>query len=327
MHVGRKFTLFQTVRWTFTNILVFILISAVVVVPYQIFDWKWLGIPWQPISLIGIAVAFTIAFKNNSAYDRLWEARKIWGKIVNDSRTWGTMAIDYPDCDRAESKMLISRHIAWMTALRFQLRQIKPWEHVDRESRKKRKYFHIDEYRSNIDDKMKVLLSDEEWNEIKNTSNPAAQLLKNQSSHLSRLENDGKLEHFFRIEMERQIQGLLTAQGMSERIKNFPFPRQYASLSTVFIWLFILLLPFGMMPQFESLGFEMVWMTIPFCVIISWVFHTMELIGDYSENPFEGFVNDVPITTISQGIENDLLQMLDRSHVGKTMEIKKHIEF
>lgn len=327
MHIGRKFTLFQTVKWTYRNILAFIVIAAIPVIPYEIFGWKGLAIPWQPITLIGIAVAFTVAFKNNSAYDRLWEARKIWGQIVNDSRDWGALAIDYPHTQHSVHEQLIKRHIAWLTALRFQLRKIKPWEHVDHESRKKRKFFDIDEYRNSLDDKMADLLTESEWNEIKNTANPATQLLKNQSRQLRELDENRELDHFLRIEMDRLIHSLYVAQGKSERIKNFPFPRQYASLSIFFVWLFILVLPFGLMPEFERLGTNMVWLTVPFCVVIAWVFHTMERIGDYSENPFEGFVNDVPITAIALAIENDLYQMLDRGYEVQKREIKRKIEF
>ncbi len=324
MHIGRKFTLFQTIKWTYKSILIFLTISLIAFIPYELFDFRWLSIPWQPITLIGIAVAFTVAFKNNSAYDRLWEARKIWGEIVNESRAWGTLSLEYP---KKDNTILVNRHLAWLTALRFQLRKIKPWEHVDSESRKKRKFFKIDEYRNNLDDKMAGLLSASEWNEVRNTSNPAAQLLKNQAKHVKDLEEQGILEHFFRIEMDRQIRNLYLVQGRSERIKNFPFPRQYASLSIFFVWLFILVLPFGLIPEFERLGEGLVWVSVPFCVLISWVFHTMERIGDFSENPFEGFVNDVPITAISEGIENDLNQMMDRNYEGKTHEIERAIEF
>lgn len=327
MHVGRKFTLIQTLRWTFRRLLMFSLISVIAVLCYDQLNLKWLSIPWMPVSLLGIAVAFTIGFKNNSAYDRLWEARKIWGKIVNDSRAWGVMAIDFTSCGDEEKEILVNRHLAWLTALRFQMRTIKPWEHIDRESRKKREFFDIDEFRNDINDKMKSLLTDDEWNEIKNTANPTAQILKNQSNHLRRLEEEDKLDQFYRIEMSKVIHELYTAQGQSERIKNFPFPRQYASMSIFFVWMFIILLPFGMMPEFEKMGYHFVWLSVPFCVMISWVFHVMERIGDYSENPFEGFVNDIPITTISIGIENDLRQMLNREHSAKKTIVKKDIQF
>ncbi|MEZ4980385.1 MAG: bestrophin family ion channel [Saprospiraceae bacterium] len=100
------------------------------------------SIPWLPVSVIGTAVAFYVGFKNNSSYDRLWEARKIWGAIVNSSRTWG-MYVDgfvsnlFTDQKAGEEeikavkKRLIYRHIAWLYALRSQLLVSTPWEHIN----------------------------------------------------------------------------------------------------------------------------------------------------------------------------------------------------
>ena len=120
------------------------------------------------------------------------------------------------------------------------------------------------------------------------------------------------------------VQELFTLQGKSERIKNFPYPRQFATLNHYFMWLFVLLLPLGLMPQFMELGQEFtdnypiisrafIWFSIPFYVIVAWIFHTMERIGRTGENPFEGTSNDVPISTIARGIEIDLRQNLGES--------------
>jgi putative membrane protein len=90
----------------------------------------------------------------------------------------------------------------------------------------------------------------------------------------------------------------------------------------MFVWIFILMLPFGVIPTFAELGEVLiedhpligvyfVWLSVPFCVTIAWVFHTMKRIGIAGENPFEGTANDVPISTISRGIEIDLRQLLD----------------
>ena len=119
------------------------------------------------------------------------------------------------------------------------------------------------------------------------------------------------------------MEEMFTLQGKSERIKNFPYPRQYATLSYYFVWLFVLLLPFGLVPQFAAIAHSIdgefasmlmdhfIWLAVPFCGIISWVFHTMMRIGTVGENPFEGSANDVPISTIARGIEIDLRQMMD----------------
>ena len=114
---------------------------------------------------------------------------------------------------------------------------------------------------------------------------------------------------------------LFTLQGKAERIKNFPYPRQFATLNHYFTWIFILLLPIAVIPQFAEIGAGIldkspligkyfIWFSIPFYVIVAWIFHTMERIGRTGENPFEGTANDVPISTIARGIEIDLLQNL-----------------
>ncbi|MCB0841479.1 MAG: hypothetical protein KDD99_32640, partial [Bacteroidetes bacterium] len=85
MQAGRRYTFFQTANWTRKFILIFLVVGTIPVVIYELLNIKWLAtvVPWQPISLVGIAVAFYLGFKNNSSYERLWEARKIWGGIVN----------------------------------------------------------------------------------------------------------------------------------------------------------------------------------------------------------------------------------------------------
>ena len=106
--------------------------------------------------------------------------------------------------------------------------------------------------------------------------------------------------------LEALLVDLFTQQGKCERIKNFPYPRQFATLNLLFVWLFILLVPFGMLQEFESIGDQFVWMTIPFSLLVSWVFHTMDKIGEITENPFEGSPNDIPMTALSKTIEIDM---------------------
>jgi ion channel-forming bestrophin family protein len=93
-------------------------------------------------------------------------------------------------------------------------------------------------------------------------------------------------------------------------IKNFPFPRQYASTAVWLTFVFAALIPFGLMDIFASYGNRM-WLSVPFSAMITWVFFLMEKIGDYSENPFEGTYNDVPITSIARTIEIDLREMIN----------------
>lgn len=110
-----------------------------------------------------------------------------------------------------------------------------------------------------------------------------------------------------------------------ERLKNFPFPRQFATVNLWFVHLFALFLPFGMLQEFEKLGGPFIWLTIPFSVLSSWVFTTMEKIGESTENPFEGSSNDVPITAMSRAIEIDLLQLLGDTNVPPPISAQHQI--
>ena len=118
---------------------------------------------------------------------------------------------------------------------------------------------------------------------------------------------------------------LLAQQGASERIKNFPYPRQYATLNLWFVKIFVVLIPLGMLQEFEKLGGNLVWLSIPFSALAGWIFTTMEKIGESSESPFEGSANDVPITAMSRGIEIDLRQMLGETEVPATIQPEHNI--
>jgi putative membrane protein len=335
MYTKTRYSPFQMVMWTRWELLWFFILSLIVAIFYSVFGLTFLRLPWTPIAVIGTAVAFIIGFQNNAAYGRIWEARKIWGGMVNTSRTWGMKISDMvtnehattplPDSQlKEEKRVLIYRHIAWLTALRHAMRQPKKWE-VFEKSRTNKEWstvMHIPEKVFSLEDDLFHYISDDEWDYIATKTNKATALLYLQSHHLRRLKEGGYLWEFSFLDLEGVLQELFDLQGKSERIKNFPYPRQYATLSYFFVWIFILFLPFGTVPLFAGLGVQLadkfplispyfVWAAVPFCVILSWVFHTMERIGRTGENPFEGSANDVPISTIARGIEIDLREMLD----------------
>jgi len=335
MYTRKNYSVRDMASWTRHDTVLLLFIALIPVVIYQVFGQKWLHLPWLPIAVVGTAVAFVISFQNNATYDRVWEARKIWGGIVNASRSWGIVVNDFITNDftdenvsdaalRAIRKELIFRHIAWLTALRHAMRQPKPWEHFMEHpsNRSWRDAVPVREHRYPLEEELAPYLSDEELAYALAKSNKSTQLISLQSKQLRRLRTRGLIEDFRHMEMENILTELYALQGKSERIKNFPYPRQYATLNWLFLWIFMLLLPFGVMFEFDRIGTALidrypliganfVWLSIPFSGLVMWVFHTMERIGRVSENPFEGTPNDVPITTISRGIEIDLREMLD----------------
>jgi len=292
-------------------------------------------IPWTPLALIGTAVAFVIGFQNNAAYGRIWEARKIWGGIVNTSRSFGTFVQDMVSNEyavqkmsdeelRSEVKTLTYRHIAWMTALRHAMRALKPWE-ITSSHRTNSEWGHKPPERdSTMEADLQPYLSESDLDYISNKDNKQTALLYLRSHHLKALKEKGIIWEFSFLELESEIKELYSLQGKSERIKNFPYPRQFATLNHFFMWIFVLLLPLALVPQFADIGIDVIaeypfigkyfiWFAIPFYVAVAWVFHTMERIGRTGENPFEGTANDVPISTIARGIEIDLRQNLGES--------------
>ena len=330
MQAGRRYTFLQTANWSRKYIFIFILLATVPTVLYYLYEFEWLLLPWQPISLIGIAVAFYLGFKSNSSYERTWEARKIWGGIVNASRSFTVMARDFINNEAAKDvqseeslkqfkKTIVHRHVAWLRALAIELRKTKDWEHNSKWDQKFRKALGT-EYSEEKLAEIKPYLSETDWNYIMSKGNRSSHILSVQSKHLMELRDDGVIEHFRHLEMQALITEFYTLQGKSERIKNFPFPRQYATVNYFFCVLFIALLPFGMLNLFSQMQESYwVWVSIPFSVIGSWVFWMMEMIGDYSENPFEGLSNDVPITSMAVGIERDIRQMLDETNLPEPL--------
>ncbi len=332
MHAGNNFTLKEAIVWTRRDIYKFVAMATAITCIYELLDFKVISIPWLPIALIGTAVAFIIGFKNNATYDRMWEGRKIWGAIVNSSRVWGVMSRDFVTNAHANNPLsdsllhdvhqtLIYRHIAWLTALRHQLREPRGWEYMDRSYNKEYKeYFKVPEEQATLEDELKPLLSENDYGYVMTKQNKASHLLSMQSKHLKTLKDDGLIEDFRHMEMENVIADLYVHQGKSERIKNFPYPRQFATLNLFFVWLFLILLPFGLVNEFDKLGENLVWLTIPFSTLVSWVFHTMEKIGESTENPFQGGANDVPITALSRTIEIDLREMLDETELPESLK-------
>ena len=300
---------------------------------FQYLDWHWVAIPWLPVSLIGTAVAFFVGFKNNQSYDRIWEARKVWGSITNQSRAFAAALRAYvtpnggsADAD-LEKRTLIYRHIAWLYALRHAMRQRTAWEHETAASRRQRRYFERHVAMDPYDNAVTKYLSAEEQQWIRTRQNAAAQILDRQSQHLADLRERGLLNDFRHVELQNFITSLYNEQGGSERIKNTPLPRQYSTSSTIFILIFTLLLPFGMLSEFGKLGETLMWLLVPFNLIVSWVFSLMEYVGDYSENPFEGLINDVPLTAIVRNIEIDLLDMLGEKDLPEKIKPVRDVLF
>ena len=333
MHAGKAYKLGEFLFWTRRNIFWMLIVGIIPTALYQLFDLKWLAIPFSIIVLLGTATAFIISFRNQQTYNRTWEARQIWGATISASRSWVMMCRDFLN-NEDKSRELIYRHFAWLTAMRYQLRAPKNWENANKSYNKEyKRYYSIPEMETPLEQELIKYISPAELTYILSTKNRATQLLSLQSDTLKKFRQDGSLEEFRFLDMHSVLRDFSDHQGRSERIKNFPYPRQYATINGLFVKLFCILLPFGLLKEFDNLnngmtGFmqgHMVWLLIPFGVLISWVFTSLEQVGESTENPFEGGANDIPISQMSRTVEIDIREMLGEANLPPTLQTQNNI--
>jgi ion channel-forming bestrophin family protein len=334
MYVKRDVPLWLMAMFAWRSIVVYLILSCTIWALYHFLGWKFLAIPFLPVGMVGTAVAFYVGFKNNSSYDRLWEARKIWGTITNLSRAWATWVSNWTGSlsdnkDEKElfkyKKELIYRQIAWINTLRIRLRNVPIFE--EQYFQKGAQFKATENQRLHLQEDLKsvfcFLSKENEKEEIKKVRHHGNFLLLRQSKTLVEMKQKGILTEFEHSDLEKMILESYNQQGACERIKTFPLPRQYATFSMIFTKIFIFLLPFGIIKETDDLGYS--WLTIPFTVLISWIFYTMEQIGDSSENPFENSINDIPMSAICRNIEIDLREILGETELPEKIAAKNGI--
>jgi ion channel-forming bestrophin family protein len=321
MYIGKKMTFAAIWLFARKNLIKTLLLSSIVVGLYYFFDLHGIAIPFLPVATIGTAVAFYVGFKNNQAYDRLWEARKLWGGITNTSRILAASFISLVE-DKEKQRAFLLRHIAYVNILRLQLRKTIPWASNNENYHQQivSASEEIKEFDSAIAALFEHLDKKEIFERVKNKGNIASYTLKYQFNVLTKLKRDKLLDEYEHSDLSKLLGELYNLQGGCERIKTTPLFRQYSLFSRIFVELFIFLLPFALLNEMSKLGDYGLWLTIPFSVLISWVFMTMEQIGEASENPFDNGLNDIPISTICRNIEIDILEMLDEIKLPPKIE-------
>ncbi|MFY0627687.1 MAG: bestrophin family protein [Reichenbachiella sp.] len=248
---------------------------------------KQISLPGMPVTLLGGALAIFLGFRNSSAYDRWWEARKVWGEIVNNSRMFGVQVLTYSDSkekDKVElekwRKEIIYRHIAWVNALKLALR---------------RQLHNV---------KRNPWLTSDDKKQLKSKSNIPAQILAIQGQQIKYAFDHKWIEDFRQYELMHSIQNFYDSEGKCERIKNTVFPFYFNYFTRIFLWIFVICLPFALV---DIMG----WMSIPMSIAISFVFTILDKSGLLTEEPFRGIAADTPLDTIARGIEIDLREMIN----------------
>lgn len=312
MHVKKSYTVLQILAWTRRQSLYLLLLSLLPVVLWLI-DMH-LSMPWTPLAVIGTACAFILTFKNNAAYDRLREARNNWQNVEKDSKGLflfiNAFIVSNEKRDKEEAmKTMLSYYLAWLKAHTLQLRDPRDWEHDDGDSEMFRSVLQV-KNSSHMGSAINTYLTPHEMERVMKSENRAYELIQMMNEYMTGLKEDEAIESLRMADASRFIIQLSAHQIENEKIKDTPFPRQYATIAKIFLNLFAILFPFGLTAEFAKLGVEALYISIPFSWMVNWVFAFLNMTADYSENPFEGLYNDVPITSISEKLEVDLFNLV-----------------
>lgn len=318
MHVGRSYRFVEFALWSRRGIVYMMVVSVIAVLVCSLPGAAGFSVPWPITALLGTTVALVAGFKNSNVYGRATEALQAFAQISASTRLWSGFCKDFVDPDTA--KVLVYRHIAWMTALRFALRRPMTWETMARgANREYRRRYHILEDTTSLGTELATLLGNDAA-AVLAAPHPAIRLLEQQAAHVSTLFKDNRIPSQVYSEMMKIMRDLQEQQARCDRIKNNPYPRQYAVVNTMFVTIFCTLLPFGTAPVLAEmgstggiLGSYAIWLTVPFSALVGWMYIALDQVGESTSNPFEGNPNDVPISQICRGLEIEL-----RTALGET---------
>jgi len=288
----RPLQIIRTIRWP---MLVLLGWDFLVVIGEMVMHWSWVSWPSIPLALYGAAIGLLLSFRNASTYNRWWEARTLWGAIVNKSRTFARQVLNTMSAGEgstaeqreevaAVQRRLVMYQVAYVHALRLQLRKLDPLAEVAR------------------------LLPDEETRTLTGETNAALALQKRMGEIVIAAQRKGWLDQWQWQAIDRSLDSLMDAQGGVERIKNTPMPRQYDFLARLFVLVYCVILPVGIV---ESLR----WFTPLGSTIVGFMFMALDKIGRDLENPFDNNIHDVPMTAIATTIEINLRQLLGETEL------------
>ncbi len=249
-----------------------------------------------PFTLIGLPISIFLGFRNNTAYDRFWEARKLWGELLIRSRNLSRQCqslIAYPITAVASNGLtdirvrMIYRAIAFSYALKNLLRDL-PGED------------------------MPQWLTQEEVTLMQSSKNKPDFLINRMALDLQQSMNEKRIDPCLAANIDTTLSAITAAAAACERIKNTPIPFSYTLLLHRTAYIYCFLLPFGLV---DSIGF----MT-PFVVaIVAYTFFGLDALGDEIEEPFGLDANDLPLDAICRAIEIDLLEAIQHDPLPAPM--------
>lgn len=241
---------------------------------------------------IGTAISILLSFKLAQSYDRWWEARKIWGSIVNDSRTLIIQLQSFCKNETDTIRTVALRQAAWCHCLTKSLREQECT-------------------------RLENLISPEEMAKIAVFNNKPLALTHLQAESIATLRRQEKLDSFQHVQVDETLKALVASMGMAERIKNTVFPLTYRILLHLFIYVFVATLSIA----FRDLSS---WYEMPLLLILSGCLLLLEKAATQLEKPFNDEPTDTPMASISTKIETDLKQLVGNTDLPTPEPIQRY---
>lgn len=281
MVVVDRFRVTDTLREVWRPLAALFLLDTLVTVAYVGLGWTWIVPAGLPLPLLGTGLAVFLGVRNNTAYARWWEARTLWGAVVNQSRSLArglTLLVMPPECEPLR-RSLVLHQIAWAHALRCAMR------------------------REDLAPEIAAFLPAATLARVMAATSPPFAIQREMAQLLAEARRDGRLDGIEASALNLTLTALTDAQGGLERIRNTPMPQQYAAFSRAFVTAYCLMLPFGIVPDLNVL-------TPLGSALIAFVFLALDESGRHLEDPFQRSVYDVPMSAITRTVEIDLREAI-----------------
>lgn len=298
MRWGRMLFLYRgsVLRRTLPRILFFTGFSIIVTATEVVYELAKYSLTIEPFTIIGLAIGIFLGFRNNAAYDRYWEGRRLWGHMVNASRSFSRQVLlfvgDGESPATGEIRKfqddLVRQMIAYVHALRHHLRDSNPMPDLER------------------------FLSPEHVHELREQANVPVAILHGIGVRLRQAWQDGWISEYHLPALEGTLTTVTDIQGGCERIKNTPIPFPYTVLTHRLVAFYCFFLPFGLIETVR-------WLTPVVVMLISQAFFGLDAIGDEIEDPFGTEPQHLPLEALCRMIEVNLLQAIDEREVPALM--------
>lgn len=284
MLIHANWSVRQVIKFTWKTSVLVLLVTGLTTLVYLLWLQLYFAVPPFIIGVMGTAIAFFIGFINNEAYGRWWEARQIWGALLNDSRSWSRSVLTYSDhSDPTVQHRMVRRHLAFLNALAALLRRTG-------------------------DTHYETFLTSDDRERVRSFVSIPTAILRLQAEDIHQLHRTGQIDGFLFQRLDWLLEQFTTSMGQAERIKNTVFPTSYVYFTRLFIWIFIILCS---IIAAETLNY--------WSAVLTWLIGFVYLItyqnGQLLMNPFDNEPSGTPISSIVRSIEINLLQDLGEVNI------------